>query len=210
MARYLNEFFSLRSAGDILNACGPINNGDKEISEAMAFKTILKSLLIEKPMYYSVIDFCSGNALIPVISSFVLPSKRNIAIDKKRRNRKWHEIRRFSYLEENINDTERMLQIVKEQGPCILTACHACKNLAKKIINIYINSPAAINLILMPCCIGTIPKDYKSLESNRYEIWNSYLLELSGGYIITDKNVLSPRNKIIIASRKEKNNEKLK
>lgn len=34
--RYLDEFLSLKCAGDVLNVCSPIARAEKEISEAMA------------------------------------------------------------------------------------------------------------------------------------------------------------------------------
>lgn len=200
--RYLNEFFSLNSSGDVLNACGPINNGAKEITEAMAIRRQLRDTLISQRMEYTVIDFCSGNALVPVLTAFTLPAKQCIAVDKKKHHRNWHLIKRFEYLELDIYNSS-IPKFINENAPCILTGCHACGNLSKRIIELY-HKTKAKHLVLMPCCNGTFEKQYPDFireKVGKPNLWVLELMELAKGRAIEDKYVISPRNKIILASK---------
>ena len=54
MKYYLEEFLSLNCAGDILNAIDKIQNPVKEISEAMALRSMLKTIILAEPNKYIV------------------------------------------------------------------------------------------------------------------------------------------------------------
>ena len=140
--KYIDKFLSLRCAADVIGISYPIKQFTKEISEAMAMITHIKSKMLKSPMKYVLIDLCSGNALVPLISAFMLPSKWNYAIDIRERNRSWNKAERFNYKNKNIFEEEVLDFINKtaSDAPVILSACHSCKNLAERCIELYNNS----------------------------------------------------------------------
>jgi hypothetical protein len=206
--KYIKEFLSLRCAGEILDILYPINKTGKELSEAMSIRKSIKGMILQNPDQYSVIDLCSGNALLPVLTSFTLPTKMNIAIDKYVRDREWSRIRKFKYVNLNISSLD-LDKFAEDEGcgDVILTSIHACNKLAKHIIALFQSSKKAKHLFLMPCCEGKLEKTYslRGLNFPRYVHWSMELalgLDVNTTTIKRDPYVISPKN-IIIYSRKE-------
>jgi len=207
MSYYLSQFLSLKCAEDILNISQSLGHKpEKEISEAMAIRRILKPITLNNPNKYNVLEMCAGNALPSILAAFTLPITNTLAIDKRIRERRWDLIKKFEYLFTDINNIPHD----KINNNTIIIAMHSCKNIAKTIINIYNKSLSPI-LILCPCCIGHI----KFTENNqlqwlkekykisKYDQWVTYLTSLCKGTItiFNDKNILSPKNNIIIANK---------
>jgi len=206
MNKYITQFLKLKCAGDVLNIVSPINHIEKEITEAMAVIRSIKKITIDKPMEYTIIDLCAGNALSSVISAFLLPIKKAIAIDKKKRNRKWHLIKNFEYIEKDIFK----LNPNNISQKTIITAIHPCSTLAEQVIDIFYNSLAEY-LVLMPCCSKSdIGNKFPALLQEKltnYNLWCYYLYQKCAEFcekveIFKDKNCLSPKN-IIIKAKKE-------
>jgi len=198
--QYINEFLRFRSSGDILNVVNPLgNNSEKEITESMAIFKVLRKIVLKFPMEYTLYDFCAGNALTSIISVFVLPVKKVIAIDNRPRSRKWYLAKRFDYIFEDINKFN--ISSIPEKS--VIISVHACSNLSKKVIEIYLQSKAGY-LILMPCCVGkfqTRCPNYIREVIGKYIEWVWYLSEMCNGKFKIDKNVISPKNGIIIAKK---------
>jgi hypothetical protein len=202
--RYIEQFLSMRCAADIIGVAHPVKKFAKEISEAMAIIRRIKATLLKDPMSYNVVDLCSGNALVPLISAFSLPSKWNWAVDIAPRKRQWEKVKRFSYINTNIHEKFIKEYINNLDGPVILTASHACKNLAIQTTELYNNTKAEM-LVLMPCCIGKITQRISNkMESRigRDNLWALHLSNLVNGRLIQDDDVISPKNRIIIANKR--------
>lgn len=198
---YVSEFLSLRCAGDVLNVLNPITRAEKEITESMAMIKQIKKIALKEPMKYTLIDLCAGNALTSALSVFLFPIHEAIAIDRKKRNRKWGLIKRFTYLEAELYPET---DIGCFNNNIVLTATHACGDAAYLAVDLYNKLPEIKHLVLMPCCIGqrrnNIP-DFMVQEIGKYKAW-AYDLSLScRGRIIIDKKCLSPCNAIIVASK---------
>ena len=197
---YLDEFLSLRCAGDIINVLNPIQNFQKEVSEAMAVIKQLKKIVFSKNTKYALWDFCSGNALVPAISAFLLPIEHSYAIDKKERKRPWDNIRKFTYVKTDI------YYLTPPNPSIILTAVHACGDNAKVIIDTF-NRSKSKHLILMPCCSGHMLNRVPQLISDKldpYEKWCYYLyglIDTPKKNIFVDNKILSPKNIIIVANK---------
>jgi hypothetical protein len=92
----------------------------------------------------------------------------------------------------------------------IIISVHPCKNLAKRVIELYniTNSPA---LVLIPCCSGKVPNEYKKKDEHTCESWANYLYSLidSNNFyrnILQDNKCLSERNIIISAMKRSLTN----
>ena len=199
--RYINEFLNFKCTVDIITACFPVgNNPTKEISESMAVIKRLRKITIPNPMKYTLYDFCAGNALTSVTACFLLQVKKAYAIDNRERVRRFHTVKRFHYLFEDIYkfDPERI------ETDSIIIGVHACSNLANRVIEIYKESKAEY-LILMPCCVGsitkTVPEAIHRLIKSKYVIWTWQLSESVKGRFNFDKNCISPKNGVIVASK---------
>ncbi len=196
---YINEFFRLRCSKDILDILQPIRNLDKELTEAMGIIRRIKELETKN---ITIIDMCSGNALVPVISAFLLPDiKYTIAIDKYRREREWNKINKFCYIQENIYNI--FPKVINDWNPCIITASHPCSRLANRIIDLYNNSNAHA-LILIPCCIGNLENKIPHIierKIGKYMSWCWQLADKCNGTIYKDNNILSPKNIIVKAMK---------
>lgn len=209
VTKYLNQFFSLRCCGDVLNATAPINKGAKEITEAMAMRKRIKSLALAKPMHYSVLDLCAGNGLVGALVAFTLPVRHVLCVDKRVPTRRWHEIERFDYVQADLTDWFPPRYIEGEDRGVtkhrwIVTACHACSILSSTVLELY--RLRGRHLVLMPCCAGPKPMDgtveqYISSRVGRPEEWAIRLARECGGSIRADRHVLSPRNLIVTASK---------
>lgn len=211
MSEYMNRFLSLKCSGDVLNAVGSMHKPEKEITESMGIIKHLKPITLKEKMKYSVIDLCAGNALTSILACHMLPIKEAIAIDKKKRSGHYERVKRFKYLEQDINECwfdKSKINSDKEQN-IIAIAVHPCK-MADNIVRIFNENPIIKYLIMMPCCNG----DFNDLENtnflrekglSRYDLWTLHLaknIENSEVFIYTDLKVLSPKNNIIVARKK--------
>ena len=212
--KYVNEFFDLTCYPDILDILNPISNRKKEITESMAVIKYIRRLALKNPeKRYRLFDFCAGNALTSTITAFLYKNISCFAVDKAKRDREWHKINNFSYLESDISkenwpfDMYCANALVKSE--VIIIGVHPCRELAKRIIEIY-NKSEADHLILMPCCTGgqykfSLPQVIKEKVGD-YLTWCVYLLNLVEGKkrLIVDESILSPKNALIIANRSGK------
>lgn len=196
---YLDEFLSLKCSPDILAVVNPINYISKEISESMAVIKVLRGIALTKPMHYYLADICAGNALTAVTAAHLLPFKWVTAIDIRERGRDWHKVKRFNYKNVDIND-----MVGSDFEQYVISSIHPCRDLAKKIINLYNNSPAR-HLVMMPCCVGNIPGNmqYFQKQLGKYMAWCIYLSQLINAptTIKRDENIHSPCNCILIADK---------
>lgn len=204
MAKYLEHFMSYRCAADIIGTVGPMKKFEKEISEAVAIENEVRNFSFNEIKDYTVIDLCSGNALVPLMTAFMLPVKESIAVDIHPRGRDYSKVRKFSYLNLNIHDD---MDIFKGRK-VILTACHACKDLAKRIIDLYNKTEEIEYLVLSPCCIGTVESyGYPEVvrdKLGKYLTWAHFLFSQVEGTksLKVNTNILSPCNAIITATKK--------
>lgn len=198
---YLDEFLGLRCAGDVLNIAAPIQNARKEITESMSVLRYIRKAALSKPMTYTLYDMCAGNALTSLIAIHLLPLKEAVAVDHKKRKRKWDRAKRFEYLERDIRDMSGE-NIPRES---IIIGVHACQDLAEHIIRLY-NESHAKYLVLMPCCIGrltiSVPDVFRQLLG-KYKVWCWQLASQAKGQVLLrfDQKNLSPANGIIYARR---------
>jgi len=200
-SKHLQEFLNLRCAGDVLNVVNPIGNkANKEITESIAVMRQVRKIALAKPNFYSLYDFCAGNALTSVLSLFVLPIRFSMAIDIKKRERHWDLARNFIYNNQDIFNFDPKTV----ESNSIIIAVHACGKLANRVIEIYKESNAS-HLILMPCCTGEYNYGkYPAIIKTRlgsYLLWCLSLSESVNGKLIVDNHCLSPKNAIIVAEK---------
>ena len=205
MSKYVSEFLSLNCAPDVLAAVGFLGNKpEKEITEAFAILRKIKAITMREPNKYQVVDLCSGNALVPVLSAFLYKITRSFAIDKLPRDRNWHLVKNFQYVKEDIYNIHN--DFILE--PTILTAVHSCRDLAEQTIKIYNENENIRHLILMPCCIGNLDTSllrFIKEQANGDLAWITKLaMQCKGKVSISkDNHVLSPKNYIIWARKEE-------
>jgi len=205
--KYIEQFLSLNCSGDVLNACLPINNPSKEITEAMAMVRQIRSIAIANKMQYTVVDLCAGNALTAIIAVHLLPIKESLAIDLKPVQRPHHRVKRFAYIKGDIYSKgmpSLLTLYIADQTDLIITATHPCANLARRVIEIYEETGAAKHLILMPCCKGKYEVKYPKVileKMGTYLLWSWDLAQQVHGTMIVDKNILSPCNAVITTSK---------
>lgn len=202
---YLSRFLAYRCSGDVLNAVHPLRDAAKEITESMAIITRLKSIVLPEKMKYTVFDLCAGNALTSIMAVHMLPILSATAVDKKKRERAGHaNVKRFSYLEADINNIG--FDYIDD---CILISVHPCKT-AELVIQIFNEQINAKHLIMMPCCNGEYLKDvghgwlHEKKRVSVYDLWTLKLanqIKNSEVKIVTDEHVLSPKNNIIVAHK---------
>jgi uncharacterized UPF0146 family protein len=196
---YVSQFLNLKSCGDILNAVNPIGrNAEKEITESMGVIKHLRDITLNEPMKYKVYDICAGNALTSITACHLLPIKEAIAIDIRERNRNWNSVRDFSYVFEDIYNIKP--DCFEEDS--IIIGVHACRDLAKRIIELYNNSKAKY-LILMPCCEGGLSGHYQLIcdKIGKSMTWCLELAIMCNGKMYQDNKILSPKNVIIVAKK---------
>ena len=220
--RYLEQFFSLKCAGDVLNAVAPVTNGAKEITEAMSAVRALKPIMLHEPMKYGLLDLCAGNALGSILAVHVLPVRWAVAVDKTPRARHHEIVKRFEYVEGDVTDLDSLddarLRLHREGGardlllsavpPFTILAIHACSGTAKRIVELYKLIPSAKALVMIPCCGGAMTGEGKALrlalpgKVTAYEAWCWELARMAGGSLRFDTGSQSPCNGVIVA-RKE-------
>lgn len=219
---YVSEFLALRCAGDVLNVVSPLGaKAKKEVTESMSIIHAMRSLVLPVPMKYALVDLCAGNALTSVLAQHLLPIKRSVAVDKRRRKRSWSRIRGFEYVNCSIEEFYTRYLEIRRCGrvslcdyysPCILAAVHPCSQAAVAVVDLFIRWDAAEHLIMMPCCIGGIDrteKTFTALEHDklgRYERWCLYLAGAihNRGWRVNvrrDVKCLSPCNIVVTASK---------
>ena len=155
---YVKQFMALRCAGDVLDACGPFKNGEKEINESMAVLQRVRKIVLAEPMKYTLVDLCSGNALTPVLAVHYLPIVKAYAVDINPHERRWDKVRRFEYLQADITKPRFMgalLDDVIRSDNVILTAVHPC-SLARKVAEIYQMHAQIRHAVILPCCSGEL------------------------------------------------------
>jgi hypothetical protein len=196
---YTSQFLTLKSAGDILNAVNPIGkSAEKEISESMGIIKHLRNIVLREPMKYKLFDLCAGNSLTSIIACHLLPIKSATAIDIRERNRHWSEVKRFNYLFRDIYKIEP--EMFDEDS--IIIGVHACKDLAKRIVELY-NKSKAKHLLLMPCCESSLSGKYQLVcdKIGKSLMWCLELAIECNGKMHKDQKILSPKNVVIVAQK---------
>ncbi len=199
---YTSEFLSLKCAGDVLNCCSPLGaKSQKEITESMGMIKRIRSIFLSEPMRYNLLDLCAGNALTSVLAVHLLPVFNACAVDIKPRKRKWNKVKRFKYDELDIYG-EKVFDYIGIDT--VIICVHGCKDLARRIIEIYKKSTAKA-LFMMPCCNGKVKRFYPQDMIERlgkYKIWCWDLLQDMAekdtkNIFVVDQKILSPKNVII-------------
>lgn len=204
---YSDMFLGYNCSGDILNAVSPMGQTTKEISETMAIIKLMKDIALKRKMELCLYDFCAGNALTSVTAVHLLPIKHAYAIDKKRRDRKWSIVQRFSYGFQDIFDFN--VSSIEPDG--IVVGIHPCRELAIRIIEIF-NTSKAKYLFLMPCCHNGMQKKktlpnavHEALPKNlRWAYHLSTLVKDSDVNIFKDRRCLSPHQYVIKAVKNDR------
>jgi len=202
--RYIDYFFSLRCAPDVLATVGTVVQMPKEITEAVGVIRQIRKIVVKDQRQYTLLDFCAGNALVSVTSVHLFKNVRAVAIDKRPRTRNWEKAERFLYYERNIYSSLGF--IPAPEDPVIITACHACGALSERVIDFY--HSFGDYLVLLPCCggkVGDLPALFNSRLSP-YDKW-AYTLYLKAKEGSTKANmhedpwIQSPKNIIITAEK---------
>ena len=205
---YVSEFLALKSSGDILNAVTPLNNAEKEITESMGIIKRLRSIVLAEPMKYRVLDLCAGNALTSVLAVHLLPIKEAIAVDIKPRERPGYQaVKRFTYVTGDIREHHRMA-FPDSHKDIIVISSHPCK-LARRVIEIY-NKTSAKAMIIIPCCEGPLKRQYPQILKEKMGAYIRWCFDLAldcEGSLTVDKKILSPKNCVIVAKRKDAHQE---
>lgn len=204
--RYIDKFFSLRCAPDVLATVGTVAKTEKELTEAIGvLRHVQRIVLRDKQKQFLLLDFCAGNALTSVLAVHLFANVSAIAIDKLPRERNWHLAQRFQYLTRDIFQPVGKLLDGRET---IAIGVHACGGLANQIIRYYATYTDIRHMVLLPCCTGTlIPMPALLNEKlDRYEQWaySLYLQVESYGKvcnIVRDRHIQSPKNIIVTAHK---------
>ena len=200
--KYLSEFFALNCAVDVLNTVGHVNNMIKEITEAMSLRKRVKEIVLrEEPNTFAVYDLCAGNCLFGVMVAYTLPVRYVIGLDKRESPIDLKKIHKYRYEQRDIYDD---LTVAPNT---IICAIHPCRNLAERIIDIYLNNEGAKKLVLMPCCFNKAfltdlkAPSYILAKLSNDDKWAWHLANKVDGEVYRDDSVLSPKNRIIIAEK---------
>lgn len=204
---YISEFLSMKCSGDVLNTVNPMARAEKEITESMAIIKRLRPIALASPMKYTLIDLCAGNALTSVLAIHLLPFNSAVAVDRRPRERRWGNVRRFDYKHADIQ-TMPYYAYAPNGSESVIIASHACGDLSRKIIEIYNDYPLCKHLVMLPCCVGKFKSTMPPVLSKRlgkYLLWcHDLWLSVKGhAMIATDNKCLSPCNTIITAHKEE-------
>jgi hypothetical protein len=212
MNKYLRQFLQFKCAGDVINSVAPVQRFHKEITEAMAVRHELRKIVLPKPMEFNVVDLCAGNCLAGILSVFTLPVKACISIDKKDRHRQgFRDVKRWQYQKGDVYQPMSFF----DGESTIMVSCHACGDLAERLINLYEEQDGVKGLVLIPCCVAPGFSHRKSLEfpdfvndkMSQYESWCLHLVNKLNGLKLgpvkarIDKWIDSPANIVITATR---------
>lgn len=204
--KYVNEFLNMKCSTDILRLLGPMKNWSKEISEAMAIRNRIKKVVLkDEPDKWIHLDFCSGNALAPLLTAFSLPIWWSYSYDKVERNADYSSVKYFSYIYRDIFEKEIEEILNNHNNALIFSGVHCCRETALRVVDLYNNYQEEKYLFLMPCCPGKMK--HKILQSQLapldvYDQWAEYVYSFVSSpkkTIERDTNILSPRNVIISA-----------
>lgn len=205
--QYINEFLGLKCVADVMASVGSLGkNAAKEITESMAVIKRARSIFLDSTYTtpITVYDLCAGNALTSVLISFLFKVDHVYAIDKKPRERRWELINSFTYLTKDINNIDE--ESVEKDS--LIIAVHPCSKLATHVCTLY-NKSAAKYLIMLPCCVGSMPdigSRYPHIvreKVSKYTLWSLCLAEKVNGNVHEDKKCLSPANHVITATKEE-------
>ena len=204
--RYIEKFFSLKCAPDVLSVVGHVQNAEKEITESMGvLRHVQRIVLRDVKQRFLLLDLCAGNALTSVLAVHLFPNVHAIALDKLPRERNWDRAQRFQYV---TRDLYGGVGALLDDYPTIVLGVHACGDLATQIIKYYRNYAAIRHMILLPCCSGTLAPMPALIHEkfDRYEQWAySLYLEASkweGAYnLMRDRHIQSPKNIILTGSK---------
>lgn len=204
---YVKRFLSFRCAGDVLNVVNPVQEIEKEITEAMAMVMRIRKIVLKYDFHYSLVDICAGNALSSVLAAHLFKMKYVRAFDNKLRKRNWSAVSRFDYY---VKDVYRQKWENLLFPHTIISSIHPCGQLAEQIVQIYNNSKARY-LFLMPCCNSRWGKPgsthniggLEPTEEQRYEYWCVSLAQRCYGKVTIsrDYSIKSPKNIIIKAEK---------
>jgi hypothetical protein len=205
-SRYINKFFALKCAPDVLATVGHVAQMEKELTEAMGLLRHIQRIVLRDQRSYRIFDLCAGNALTSVLAVHLFPRVDAVAIDKLPREREWYRAKRFAYASCDIYQDFAHFPGLLNDKPIIVVGCHACGDLAERVIEFY--RQYGDYLVLLPCCRGKILSLPALLRDrlNSYDQW-AYTLYRQAAALssrcdaVEDPYIQSPKN-IIITARK--------
>ena len=76
---YVDAFINLKCSGSVLETCGYLGSkSTKEIAEAMGIIKQLKKILLYNSQEFQLVDLCSGNGLVPILSIHLFKNLINL------------------------------------------------------------------------------------------------------------------------------------
>lgn len=201
MNKYVEQFLSLRCAGDVHNIVFPVQNMEKEITESMGMLNHLRGKILKDPMRFTLLDLCAGNALTSILGVHLLPLKEAHAFDIKPRERNsYKNASRFTYHRQDIDAHEGPLfNLLGALNPkdIIMIGVHPCGMLANSIIELAFRFHLE-HVAVMPCCASKIDPWAMSIPFlNREEKWLVTLAMPHKLRVKVDLHILSPRRYIL-------------
>ena len=188
---------------------------NKEITEAMAINSQVRKFIYKYGKDVTLIDVGSGKGFLTLLLASLYPSTEVIAIDNNilLNKEQYTYFDNVTFIRASIFHDE-MEEILKTHDKVVMAGSHLCKDLAVRFIELYNNNYNIMASVLMPCCIGHIPRAVrykytlinKELGNNRgnYITWCMYLASLYKEPVRykVDREVLSPRNVLLISWRR--------
>lgn len=205
---YLDWFFGLGCAGDVLASAPKLRKGAKEISEALALISAIRPMCLADPGRWTVLDLCAGNALTSLIAVHLFKVKRAIAVDIAPRGFR-RAPDRFESVRGDVHDHDLWKKLDLYSDPDVLVvSAHPCKGLAQAVVSTFRWYDAAKHLALLPCCVAmrTIPEQPGSAAfgpKEKYAQWCHTIAAYAGGTYRMDENCLSPCRGVVRAFKRE-------
>lgn len=227
---YLNRFKNLSlSKKPIFQHLREKYNGsfDKEVTEAIAVLKHVRKLVYQYPNA-AILEVGSGRGLLTAMLAELYPNKKIIAVDKNKLLNTSvydHYKDRVTFYNLDVH-SEAFTDILRREKEIIVVGVHLCYGLSISFVNLYNDFDSVKASVLVPCCMKPrmIPEEFRkqfsylkriyvdlpglkrvrmSHDQIRYLQWCLYLCSL---YIYPvkyyfDKNILSPKNCIIVSRK---------
>jgi len=225
---YIQHFKKLSlSKSPIIRELGERYDGkfNKEVTEVVAVLKHIRKILYRHPSA-TLVDVGSGRGLLTAVLAELYPHKHIIAVDKNKELNTFvydHYTPRVWWY--NIDFTApEFVELLKNERMVVLAGIHLCYSAAISFVKLVNTLDNVAGSVLMPCCMkpSLIPEEYQARysflrrlyvelpglqwtkikpEQVSYITWCMYLKELHHrpAKIYFDKNVLSPKNCLIVS-----------
>jgi len=171
----------------------------QQVTETMSILKQLRSRVLREPNKYSIVEITNGNGLEAISALHMLPIKQATVFSTKPPCKLLDRVKNLKYYNRNFN-YDRDKQFVDPNTILLVSGFNSNCDSSQSAIDAFLDNAPNPGLIILPEHGFYIPEDTAVTKlMGKYAATCMRIRDLVGGKMIMDRNIIGPRNILIVA-----------